>query len=78
MTGTGYDVIVVGSGAAGGFAAKTLTDEGLSVLVIEAGRTLSDRDIKPRAGASRTIYSFSPHQGHAVGTAYPVPRGLFQ
>ncbi|MBL7233219.1 GMC oxidoreductase [Komagataeibacter oboediens] len=52
MTGTGYDVIVVGSGAAGGFAAKELTEQGLSVLVIEAGRSLSDSDIKPPANRS--------------------------
>jgi choline dehydrogenase-like flavoprotein len=34
-----YDVIVVGSGAAGGQAAYTLTMEGAKVLMIEAGRS---------------------------------------
>lgn len=33
-----YDVIVVGSGATGGWAAKELTAKGLNVLVLEAGR----------------------------------------
>ena len=33
-----YDVIVVGSGAAGGQTAYTLTMEGAKVLMIEAGR----------------------------------------
>ncbi|HEY1765773.1 MAG TPA: FAD-binding protein, partial [Opitutaceae bacterium] len=33
-----YDVIVVGSGAAGGQSAYTLTMEGAKVLMIEAGR----------------------------------------
>jgi choline dehydrogenase-like flavoprotein len=35
-----FDVIVVGSGAAGGWAAKQLTGQGLSVLLLEAGRTI--------------------------------------
>src|SRR6266700_5467215 len=33
-----YDVIVVGSGAAGGQSAYTLTMEGARVLMLEAGR----------------------------------------
>jgi choline dehydrogenase-like flavoprotein len=36
------DVIVVGSGAAGGWAAKELTEGGLSVLLLEAGRAVQD------------------------------------
>jgi choline dehydrogenase-like flavoprotein len=38
---TSYDAVVVGSGACGGWAAKQLTEAGLRVLVLEAGR--SDR-----------------------------------
>nr|WP_217446338.1 GMC family oxidoreductase [Myxococcus sp. CA040A] len=36
-----FDAVVVGSGACGGWAAKQLTEAGLNVLVLEAGR--SDR-----------------------------------
>ena len=32
-----YDVIIVGSGAAGGITTKILTDAGLKVALIEAG-----------------------------------------
>ena len=33
-----YDVLIVGSGAAGGMAAHVLTSAGLDVLLLEAGR----------------------------------------
>ena len=35
-----YDAIVIGSGITGGWAAKELTEKGLRVLVLEAGRTI--------------------------------------
>jgi choline dehydrogenase-like flavoprotein len=35
-----YDAIVVGSGATGGWAAKVLTEKGMTVLVLEAGRQI--------------------------------------
>ena len=36
-----YDAIIVGSGATGGWAAKELTQQGLKVVVLEAGRKLA-------------------------------------
>ncbi|MCI0490151.1 MAG: GMC family oxidoreductase [Blastocatellia bacterium] len=38
-----YDAIVVGSGATGGWAAKELTEKGMRVIVLEAGRELDPR-----------------------------------
>jgi len=35
-----YDAIIVGSGITGGWAAKELTEKGLNVLLLEAGRTI--------------------------------------
>jgi choline dehydrogenase-like flavoprotein len=42
-----YDVIVVGSGAAGGQSAYTLTMEGARVLMLEAGRNYDPRSETP-------------------------------
>lgn len=39
-----YDVIVVGSGASGGWAAKRLAEGGLNVALVCAGRPLTDGD----------------------------------
>ncbi|HVG39150.1 MAG TPA: GMC family oxidoreductase [Pyrinomonadaceae bacterium] len=36
-----YDAVIVGSGATGGWAAKELTEKGLRVAVLEAGRNLN-------------------------------------
>lgn len=42
-----YDAIVVGSGPAGSFAVKELTERGLDVLLLEAGRELREEDFFP-------------------------------
>jgi choline dehydrogenase-like flavoprotein len=36
-----YDAIIVGSGATGGWAAKELTEKGMRVIVLEAGRKIN-------------------------------------
>jgi len=46
-----FDAIVVGSGAAGGFAAKTLTESGLDTLVLEAGPRRDPARDFPQPGA---------------------------
>src|ERR1700739_4010124 len=40
MANTTYDAVIIGSGIPGGWAAKELTEKGLNVLVLEAGRMI--------------------------------------
>jgi choline dehydrogenase-like flavoprotein len=42
-----YDAIVVGSGATGGWAAKKLSEAGLAVALLEAGRAISPGEFAP-------------------------------
>lgn len=44
MTEKIYDAVVIGSGAAGSFAAKELTERGLKVAILEAGRDIRPED----------------------------------
>lgn len=44
-----YDAIVIGSGPAGSTAVAELTERGLDVLLLEAGRELSEEDFAPPA-----------------------------
>jgi choline dehydrogenase-like flavoprotein len=46
-----FDVVIVGSGASGGWVAKRLTEAGLDVAVLEAGRQLTDADYKEHVPA---------------------------
>src|SRR5438552_7409760 len=41
-----YDAIVVGSGASGGWACKRLSEAGLKVALVDAGRTHGDEDFR--------------------------------
>ncbi len=47
------DVVVVGSGASGSWAAKELSEQGLEVLVLEAGRTIQPEVDFPATGGWR-------------------------
>ncbi|HJO37629.1 MAG: GMC family oxidoreductase [Vicinamibacterales bacterium] len=59
-----YDVVIVGSGATGGWAAKQLTEAGLSVAVLEAGRELD-----PEVDYTEHKRPFDmPFRGRRLGT----------
>ncbi len=67
-----FDAIVVGSGIAGGWAAKELTERGLSVLLLERGKNVEH--VKDYTNATKGPWEY-PHRGgrtYAMEEAYPV------
>jgi choline dehydrogenase-like flavoprotein len=54
--GQTFDVIVVGSGASGGWAAKRLSEAGVSVALLDAGRALTDADYREHQPAFQLEY----------------------
>ena len=55
-----FDAIVVGSGIAGGWAAKELTEKGLKVVMLERGRSIEH--VKGYVNANKEAWEF-PHRG---------------
>lgn len=53
---TNFDAIVVGSGASGGWAAKRLSEAGLQVAMVEAGRPQSDENFTEHTPAFELKY----------------------
>jgi len=60
MADNEYDAIVVGSGISGGWAAKELTEKGLTVLLLERGRNIEH--VKDYVNATKAPWQF-PHRG---------------
>jgi choline dehydrogenase-like flavoprotein len=68
-----YDVCIIGSGAAGGTAAKILTEGGLSVVMLEAGPPLNpEKDFKEHVWPYQL-----PHRGVGVGGKAAADFGEF-
>jgi len=69
-----YDAIVVGSGIAGGWAAKELTEQGLTVLLLERGKNVEH--VRDYANAFKAPWEYRHRGGrtYAMEEAYPVLR----
>lgn len=55
-SGSDFDVIVVGSGASGGWAAKRLSEAGLKVAMVDCGRPQSDKNFTEHEPAFNLKY----------------------
>jgi choline dehydrogenase-like flavoprotein len=56
QAGATFDVIVIGSGASGGWAAKRLAEAGVKVGLLDAGRALTDADYNEHQPAFELKY----------------------
>ena len=66
-----YDVIVVGSGAAGGQSAYTLCMDGAKVLMLEAGRNYDPDHMLPVPAGSTHIATSVPASSLAQAMTVP-------
>jgi choline dehydrogenase-like flavoprotein len=64
-----YDAVVIGSGAAGGMAAHVLTSQGMSVLILEAGKKLDiDKELRSMEWPYQNRYRGGlPPDSHSMG-----------
>jgi choline dehydrogenase-like flavoprotein len=72
MADNTFDAIVVGSGISGGWAAKELTEKGLTVLLLERGHPIEH--IKDYQATNKPIWEY-PHRGsrtQKMVEEYPV------
>lgn len=76
-----FDAIVIGSGAGVSVTVKELTECGLNVLLLKAGRDLTDADFTPsaaEAAAPAGHGSRSAGEGHAGRPAPAGAASIFQ
>ena len=73
--GRTFDVIVVGSGASGGWAAKRLAEAGAKVGLLDAGRALTDADYKEHQPAFELKYRNNAPE--AIRRTRPVQKDCY-
>jgi choline dehydrogenase-like flavoprotein len=71
-TPTAFDAIVIGSGIAGGWAAKELTEKGLKVLLLERGRLVEHVKDYPNTAKGPWEYTHRGQRTQQMVADYPV------
>jgi monoamine oxidase len=74
---TAHDVIVVGAGSAGLYAAKNLIDDGYHVLIIEATDRIGGRVYSRTLGQTRIEMGAEEHYATNSNPAWPAIRGEY-
>jgi choline dehydrogenase-like flavoprotein len=79
MATTIYDVVIVGTGATGGMAAKVLAEHGLQTLLLESGPSISSADFLTHSMPYEFPFrgSGSPSKARRVGRAAASERTPF-
>ncbi|HUQ52470.1 MAG TPA: GMC family oxidoreductase [Gammaproteobacteria bacterium] len=72
MANENYDAIVVGSGISGGWAAKELTEKGLTVLLLERGKNIEHAKDYVNAHKGPWEYAHRGNRTYAMEEAYQV------
>jgi choline dehydrogenase-like flavoprotein len=75
QSNTVYDVIVVGSGASGGWAAKRLSEAGLKVAMVEAGRPQSDKNFTEHQPQFKLKYR--DHAPQVIRKTRPIQKDCY-
>ncbi|NQY64401.1 MAG: NAD(P)-binding protein [Alteromonadaceae bacterium] len=74
---TTHDVVIVGAGSAGLYAAKTLINDGYDVLIIEATDIIGGRVKSHTLGSTRIEMGAEEHYGSTNNPIWPAIRGEY-
>ena len=72
-----FDVIVIGSGMSGGWAAKEFTEKGLETLVLERGRMVEHIKDYPTTNMAPWEFSFRKQPTKETREEYPIQKEVY-